>query len=208
MLPIGQLGKDGMISLVDKVREALSIPDIDHTKRGKNDKTEVILAAYCELQITKKVISTFLQIIGIQRDVSSQHSRATSPRRLIKQVALESPHTIASDELSTSHQHQHTTSFKVISHEIKSDKANAKEESYSTQRQRLRKIGPFAVDSQQIPDSRIKYAGSWAPQAASSKGETQNQHDDNGGGGNEYDSEHKTVRLPKCEIFSSEIFVQ
>lgn len=31
------------------------------------------------------------------------------------------------------------------------------------QRQRLRKIGPFAVDSQSIPDSRTKYAGSWPP---------------------------------------------
>lgn len=32
-----------------------------------------------------------------------------------------------------------------------------------SQRQRLRKIGPFAVDSQSIPDSRTKYAGAWPP---------------------------------------------
>lgn len=83
--------------------------------------------------------------------------------------------------------------MKVVSHEIKSDKSNAKEESYITQRQRLRKIGPFAVDSQQIPDARIKYAGSWAPQD-SSKDETENQDDENGGGGNEhYSSEDKQV---------------
>lgn len=42
LLPIGQLGKDGMASLVDKVREALSITDIDHIKRDSNDKTGVI----------------------------------------------------------------------------------------------------------------------------------------------------------------------
>lgn len=41
--------------------------------------------------------------------------------------------------------------------------ANKKEETVLSQRQRLRKIGPFAVDSQSIPDSRTKYAGSWAP---------------------------------------------
>lgn len=29
---------------------------------------------------------------------------------------------------------------------------------------RLRKTGPFVVHSQSIPDSRIKYAGSWPPQ--------------------------------------------
>lgn len=40
-----------------------------------------------------------------------------------------------------------------------------KDESMLTQRQRLRKAGPFAVDSQSIPDSRTKYAGSWPPPA-------------------------------------------
>lgn len=129
------------------------------------------------------------QVSGIQKDISSQHSRATSPRRLIKQVALESPPTNASDELSSFTQHQQTTTLKVVSHEIKSDKSNVKEESYLTQRQRLRK--PFAVDSQQIPDARIKYAGSWAPQVAS-----QSQDDENGSGDNEqYSSEQKQVDL-------------
>lgn len=47
LLPIGQLGKDGMASLVDKVREALSISDIGHPKRGNNDKTGVIQTNYC-----------------------------------------------------------------------------------------------------------------------------------------------------------------
>lgn len=50
LLPIGQLGKDGnlplgkdgMTALVDKVREALSITDIGHTRRDNNDKTGVI----------------------------------------------------------------------------------------------------------------------------------------------------------------------
>lgn len=184
MLPIGQLGKDGMTALVDKVREALSITDIGHPKRESSDKTGVT---------------------GVHKDGSSQHSRATSPRRLIKQVALESPPTNASDELSPSNQHQQTTTLKVVSHEIKSDKSSAKEDSYLTQRQRLRKIGPFAVDSQQIPDPRLKYAGSWAPQDESSKTETENQNDENGDGGNEeYPSEYKQV----CRHIFSEMRVE
>lgn len=42
LLPIGQLGNDGMAALVDKVREALSITDIGHPKRENNDKAGVI----------------------------------------------------------------------------------------------------------------------------------------------------------------------
>lgn len=41
-----------------------------------------------------------------------------------------------------------------------------------TQRQRLRKTGPFVVHSQSIQDSRTKYAGSWAPPAYESDSET------------------------------------
>lgn len=118
----------------------------------------------------------FRQITGTQKEHSSQHSRATSPRRLIKQVALESPPTNASDELSTSHHHHHH--LKVIPHDMRSDRSSAREESYLTQRQRLRKTGPFAVDSQQLPDTRSKYAGSWAPQAPPKDG-TESQDDDN-----------------------------
>lgn len=47
LLPIGQLGKDGMASLVDKVREALSISDIGHLKRDSNDRTGVDCFVEC-----------------------------------------------------------------------------------------------------------------------------------------------------------------
>lgn len=155
------------------------------------DLWTVFLLFFSDEIKSKKFSSQFPQASGIQKDGLPQHSRATSPRRLIKQVALESPPTNASDELSSSaQQHQQTTTFKVVAHEIKSDKPHAKEESYLTQRQRLRK--PFAVDSQQLPDSRIKYAGSWAPQSATlDKDESENQDDDNGG--NEQYSEQRQV---------------
>lgn len=50
----------------------------------------------------------------------------------------------------------------------------AGKDSILTQRQRLRKTGPFVVQSQSIPDSRIKYAGSWAPPAYDSDSENNN----------------------------------
>lgn len=59
-----------------------------------------------------------------------------------------------------------------------------KDESMLTQRQRLRKAGPFAVDSQSIPDSRTKYAGLWPPPAYESEFENNAnsgaQHTQNG----------------------------
>lgn len=198
LLPIGQLGKEGLESLVDKVREALSITDIGHNKRDRNnDKSGVNFTIITRKCKTKSISNSFNQVTGAQKDCSSQHSRATSPRRLIKQVALESPPTNASDEYSSSHQHQQTTTYKTVSHEIKSDKCNAKEESYSTQRQRLRKIGPFAVDSQQVPDARIKYAGSWPPQDAYLKDDMDNHEDENGadGGNDHYSSDQKQVSI-------------
>lgn len=110
----------------------------------------------------------FFQNPNSPRDDHSP-SRVTSPRRLIKQVALESP--------PNSHQLLDATSNVVrsVTHEFKSSEPRNqnnqvnKDDPYVTQRQRLRKVGPFAVDSQSIPDSRIKYAGAWAPQTSTQK---------------------------------------
>jgi hypothetical protein len=56
-----------------------------------------------------------------------------------------------------------------VSGNIKIAKSSLKNDSYKTQRQRLRKVGPFAIGSQSIPDdSKMKYAGQWPP----------NNHDD------------------------------
>lgn len=41
LLPIGQHGKDGISSLVEKVREALAVPDISHLRHDSLDKSEV-----------------------------------------------------------------------------------------------------------------------------------------------------------------------
>lgn len=41
LLPIGQHGKDNICALVEKVREALAVPDYSHMKQESLDKTEV-----------------------------------------------------------------------------------------------------------------------------------------------------------------------
>lgn len=70
-------------------------------------------------------------------------SRVPSPRRLTKQTALESP-PHGSDELHPNY--------------------SAAKAQGSATRQRLRKVGPFAVGSQTLPpETKAKFAGSFAP---------------------------------------------
>lgn len=81
-------------------------------------------------------------------------SQTNSPRRLTKQIAMESP---------TDHHHLTNARYRTGTHSPAVTIAAKKEETMMTQRQRIRKFGPFAVDSQSIPDSRTKYAGAWPP---------------------------------------------
>lgn len=105
-------------------------------------------------------------------------SQANSPRRLTKQSAFESP---TNDVQGTV--------LNAISGTI-AQSNHQKDESMLAQRQRLRKAGPFAVDSQSIPDSRTKYAGSWPPPAYESDSEN-NAHS----GGQHTQNGQKSVQL-------------
>lgn len=71
----------------------------------------------------------------------------------MKQSAFESP----PHDIQTTTVHACTTSTPFTT--------TGGKDSILTQRQRFRKTGPFVVQSQSIADSRIKYAGSWAPPA-------------------------------------------
>lgn len=87
-----------------------------------------------------------------------------------------------------------------VTQEFKSSNggAAAKDDAFLTQRQRLRKIGPFAVDSQSIPDSRTQFAGSWPPQtatASASDTKDDSEADDEDDQFNGTSSDHKHVRL-------------
>lgn len=79
-------------------------------------------------------------------------SRCASPRKLIKQVALESP-PLADDA--------HNTILRSVSADVKTE-AHSRDGTKQT-RQRLRKVGPFAIGSISTSDSTMRYAGLWAP---------------------------------------------
>lgn len=137
LLPIGPPGKDSLANLAERVREALTIPipNISHLKQESLEISET---------------ST--------KDDSGGTPRATSPRRLTKQTALvDSPPAQSND----THRDLHSTLLKAVSHDPKDFRT--KTDQLRPQRQRLRKTGPFAIDSIQIPDSRLKFAGAWQP---------------------------------------------
>lgn len=134
LLPIGQVyGKEGMSALVEKVREALAVPDISHLKQDSLDKTD----------------ST--------RDDVTPSSRANSPRKLIKQCALESP----PSAYFPHHEELHSTIVKSVSQDIRID---SKSEKFRSQRNRLRKVGLFATEPvTNVSDTKVRYAGSFPP---------------------------------------------
>lgn len=122
LLPIGSAGKESVSNLCERVREALSIPDISHLKSQDHlDQSNV--------------------------ESPPNSSRATSPRKLIKQVALlESPPAVYEDVPKKSYkpdQHFHH-----------------RDERKTT----TKKVGAYTIKS---VDSRLRYAGSWAPQSQS-----------------------------------------
>ena len=122
LLPIGNIAKESVSTLVDRVREALSVPDISHLKSQDH--------------LDKNIDAS-----------SPSSSRATSPRKLIKQVALlESPPSSNAAEVAQ------TTMRKLDP----KNTLNLREE----KRQTFQKVGPY-----ESSDGRVRYAGSWAPQS-------------------------------------------
>lgn len=171
LLPIGQYGKEGLSQLAERVREALTIPDISHLKQDHDNKSES----------------------STTRGDITPNSRGNSPRKLTKQVALESPPNVVShhgtDEL-------YSTMSRAVAGNVKIDKpSTARDETYRTQRQRLRKVGPFAIGSQSIPDSVSKFAGAWAPNNQNREGDSDADDGDTIQQGSHTSSEMKAVLL-------------
>lgn len=136
LLPIGPPGKDSIANLAERVREALTIPNISHLKQESLEMSESSAK---------------------DESVAKANSRTTSPRRLIKQTALvdSPPH-----QNSENPHDLHATLLRAVAHD---HKEKSKFEQLRPQRQRLQKTGPLAIDSIQIPDSRLNFAGSWQP---------------------------------------------
>ncbi|XP_044257463.1 protein unc-79 homolog isoform X1 [Tribolium madens] len=118
LLPIGQHTKD-ISQLVDKVRQALGInAQLSKPENKKPDK-----------------------IYNTKEEPVQSHS----PRRLIKQVALESP--------------PNQGDFDDNGHFFKTIKSDNQRETMVNQRQRMRKMGPFTMGSYSIHDPRRP--GAW-----------------------------------------------
>ncbi|SPP83775.1 protein unc-79 homolog isoform X1 [Drosophila guanche] len=145
LLPIGT--QDTVAALVERVREGLNLPDISHLKQDSLDVSE----------------ST--------KDDVTPSSRTNSPRRLIKQVALESPPNPNAPSTSQQPSQQppadlHTSILKNVQQELKHSSGVAAggglTSSNSIKRPR-QKLAPFNVDTNAIPDIRSRFAGSWPP---------------------------------------------
>ncbi|XP_017036034.1 protein unc-79 homolog isoform X1 [Drosophila kikkawai] len=140
LLPIGT--QDSVATLVERVRDGLNIPDISHLKQDSLDVSE----------------ST--------KDDVTPSSRTNSPRRLIKQVALESPPNPNAQLPSQPSADLHTSILKNVQQELKQNAGanggGGLTTSNSIKRPR-QKLAPFNVDTNAIPDIRSRYAGSWPP---------------------------------------------
>ncbi|XP_020814134.1 protein unc-79 homolog isoform X2 [Drosophila serrata] len=140
LLPIGT--QDSVATLVERVRDGLNIPDISHLKQDSLDVSE----------------ST--------KDDVTPSSRTNSPRRLIKQVALESPPNPNAQLPSQPPADLHTSILKNVQQELKQNAGanggGGLTTSNSIKRPR-QKLAPFNVDTNAIPDIRSRYAGSWPP---------------------------------------------
>ncbi|XP_017112168.1 protein unc-79 homolog isoform X3 [Drosophila elegans] len=140
LLPIGT--QDTVATLVERVRDGLNLPDISHLKQDSLDVSE----------------ST--------KDDVTPSSRTNSPRRLIKQVALESPPNPNAQLPAQPAADLHTSILKNVQQELKQSAgasgAGGLTSSNSIKRPR-QKLAPFNVDSNAIPDIRSRFAGSWPP---------------------------------------------
>ncbi|XP_043946820.1 protein unc-79 homolog isoform X8 [Drosophila biarmipes] len=140
LLPIGT--QDSVATLVERVRDGLNLPDISHLKQDSLDVSE----------------ST--------KDDVTPSSRTNSPRRLIKQVALESPPNPNAQLPSQPSTDLHTSILKNVQQELKQSagaSGGAGLTTSSSIKRPRQKLAPFNVDSNAIPDIRSRFAGSWPP---------------------------------------------
>ncbi|XP_032588386.1 protein unc-79 homolog isoform X5 [Drosophila mojavensis] len=154
LLPIGT--QDTVATLVERMRDGLNLPDISHLKQDSLDVSE----------------ST--------KDDVTHSSRNNSPRRLIKQVALESPPNpnapVATPVAppphlpqSQTHQDLHTSILKNVTQDLKQQPSERQPQATGTSttsnsvKRPRQKLAPFNVDTNAIPDIRSRFAGSWPP---------------------------------------------
>ncbi|XP_055852716.1 protein unc-79 homolog isoform X5 [Episyrphus balteatus] len=159
LLPIGP--QEGVPALVDRIREGLKLPDISHLKQDSLDVSE----------------ST--------KDDITPSSRGTSPRRLIKQVAMDSP------------QDLHASILKAVSHDPVSGKQQPKDR--GAQRGRGPRKVPFVVDTHAVSDIRSKYAGYWPPPSQKDESDMDDEGATNGSQSDHKPSQSRVGDYCVCE---------
>uniref|UniRef100_A0A0K8VUE1 Protein unc-79 n=1 Tax=Bactrocera latifrons TaxID=174628 RepID=A0A0K8VUE1_BACLA len=142
LLPIGTHESVG--GLIDRLRDGLNLPDISHLKQDSLDVSD----------------ST--------KDDITPSSRTTSPRRLIKQVALESPPNAS----AAGQQDLHSSILKSVTQEVKTTTSATVTASTSgvytankpeAPKRPRQKLAPFNMDTSAMPDIRSRFAGAWPP---------------------------------------------
>lgn len=186
LLPIGP--QESVTAIVERVREGLHLPDISHLKQDSLDASE-----------------------SMKDDVTS-NSCTNSPRRLIKQVALEEPVTCGVNNMNkeeTLDPHTsllRTMKLKVRMNSSSGDGGNAvtgpaqmptssHTKSDSSKRPR-QKMAPFNMDMNILPDMRSRYAGSFPPPPYQSPDEQFDELEDGQeNGGTQQQSGHQPNRV-------------
>ncbi|XP_018791119.1 PREDICTED: protein unc-79 homolog isoform X10 [Bactrocera latifrons] len=142
LLPIGT--HESVSGLIDRLRDGLNLPDISHLKQDSLDVSD----------------ST--------KDDITPSSRTTSPRRLIKQVALESPPNAS----AAGQQDLHSSILKSVTQEVKTTTSATVTASTSgvytankpeAPKRPRQKLAPFNMDTSAMPDIRSRFAGAWPP---------------------------------------------
>lgn len=156
LLPIGP--QEGVTTIIERMRQCLKIPDISHLKQESS-----------------------IDISDSTKDELTPNSRANSPRRLIKQVALEDPLQVPTNTITSTNAEPTHDSCKSI---LKTVSASAKmsngvlngtakapqvinqikhaEGRRATKKPR-QKMVPFNIDFNNTMDLRSRYAGAWPP---------------------------------------------
>lgn len=142
LLPIGTHESVG--GIIDRLRDGLNLPDISHLKQDSLDVSD----------------ST--------KDDITPSSRTMSPRRLIKQVALESPPNAS----TAGQQDLHSSILKSVTQEVKTTTSGTVTASTSgvhtttkpeAPKRPRQKLAPFNMDASAMPDKRSRFAGAWSP---------------------------------------------
>ncbi|KAL9895822.1 UNC-79 domain-containing protein isoform 6-T7 [Glossina fuscipes fuscipes] len=185
LLPIGP--QQSVTAIVERVREGLHLPDISHLKQDSLDASE-----------------------SMKDDVTS-NSCTNSPRRLIKQVALEESLICGGNNMNKEETTDHHTSLlktmklKVRMNSNSGDGENvvagpaqmptsSHTKSDSSKRPR-QKMAPFNMDMNILPDMRSRYAGSFPPPPYQSPDEQFDELEDGQENGGTQQSGHQPNRV-------------